>query len=182
MAISPGHMVSKPIKIAVIGAESTGKTALTEALAAHYNTNWVIEFSRPYLEALGKPYTARDVEAIARGQMKIEDTMAAETPEILFCDTNLLVIKIWMDHAYGATPNWILKEIEQRKYDLHILTDWDIPYEPDPLREHPEMRDYFTALYKHELDSRQLNNIIASGTPEQRLTQSQKAIASLTQA
>ena|SRR6478672_13572358 len=172
-------MPSKLIKIAIIGAESTGKTALAEALAEHYNTNWVIEFSRPFLEALGRPYTAADVETIARGQMKIEDMMIAETPDILFCDTNLLVIKIWMDNAYGATPNWILQEIDNRRYDLHILTDWDIPYEPDPLREHPEMRDYFTAKYQEELESRNLNFIKVSGSIKDRIAQCEQAIAAL---
>lgn len=164
-----GTTKSTSLKVAVVGAESTGKTSLASALATYYQVPWVPEFAREYLEQLGKPYTQQDVEAIAKGQLESEDRLLAKTPTPLICDTNLLVIKIWMDNAYGTTPQWILDEIAYRHYDLYILTDFDIPYEPDPLREHPEMRDYFTNLYRHELETRQCKYIYVTGNHEERM-------------
>jgi NadR type nicotinamide-nucleotide adenylyltransferase len=158
------------IKVAVVGAESTGKTTLAKALAEHYRAPWVPEYARQYLENLGHPYTQLDVEAIAKGQITNEDKAATQSPTLLICDTNLLVIKIWMDHAYGNAPKWILDFIELRHYDLYILTDFDIPYEPDPLREHPEMRDYFTALYKMELENLKTKYIYVTGNHETRMS------------
>ncbi|MDX2001440.1 MAG: ATP-binding protein [Chitinophagales bacterium] len=164
-------MGTKTYKVAIIGAESTGKTALAEALALRYNTIWVPEYARTYLEKLNRPYTRLDVEDIARGQIHLEEAALEQRPSMLFCDTNLLVIKIWMDHAYGFTPEWILDAIRQRQYHLHILTDWQIPYEPDPLREHPEMRDYFTVKYRQEIEQSKVPFLYVKGSLHERLQQ-----------
>ena len=159
-------------RVAIIGAESTGKTWLAENLGTHYECLWVPEYSREYLEALNRPYTQADVEAIARGQLELEDRMAAIAQgTFLFCDTNLLVIKIWMDSSYGSTPPWVLDEIPRRTYAHHFLTDFDIPYEPDPLREHPELREHYTQKYEEALVAFNIPYTKVSGTKEQRLRQ-----------
>ncbi len=139
------------IKIAVVGPESSGKTFLAEKLAAHYNCLWVPEYAREYLERLNAPYSKDDVESIAKGQISGEDAAAIQSEQLLLCDTNLLVIKIWMDDKYGSTPKWIEEEILHRKYDLHLLTAPDIPYEDDPLRENPERGEYFFKQYEQLL-------------------------------
>ncbi|HXH19021.1 MAG TPA: ATP-binding protein, partial [Chitinophagales bacterium] len=89
-------------KIVIVGPESSGKTFLAEKLAAHFQCLWVPEYAREYLEKLNKPYTKEDVEKIAEGQLRLEDETAAKSKSLLICDTNLLVIKIWMDHKYGT--------------------------------------------------------------------------------
>lgn len=157
-------------RVAIIGAESTGKSWLTESLGQHYHCLWVPEFCREYLTNLNRPYTQADVEAIARGQIETEDRMAALTAgPYLFCDTNLLVIKIWMDSSYGHTPQWILDEIPRRQYTHHFLTDYDIPYQPDPLREHPELRDHYTRKYEEALTLFNIPYTKISGGMEERL-------------
>lgn len=167
-------MAASAIKrVAIVGAESTGKTWLAENLAKHFGCMWVPEYSRDYLSDVKRAYTKADVEAIALGQLEWEDKLAKESAlgSYLFCDTDMLVIKIWMDHAYGSTPQWVLDEIGQRQYYLHLLTDHDIPYEPDPLREHPEMRDYFTGKYVEALDAFNLPYHIIKGDQPTRLQQ-----------
>src|SRR5688572_29846161 len=121
-------------RIAIVGPESSGKTFLAEKLATHYQCLWVPEYAREYLEKITQPYAKEDVDQIARGQITAEDVAAKKSKSLLICDTNLLVIKIWMDHKYGSTPLWVDKEIAQRKYHLHLLTAPDIPYEFDALR------------------------------------------------
>ena len=159
-------------RIAIVGAESTGKSWLAEALAEHYGCLWVPEYARQYLNQIDRPYTEADVEAIARGQEAHEEELAAKQQgKYLFCDTNLLVIKVWMDSSFGDTPDWIHQGIEENRYKLHIFTDDDIPYEYDPLREHPEMRDHFTAIYEALLEGLEIPYIKVSGDKETRLKQ-----------
>lgn len=159
-------------RIAIVGAESTGKSWLAETLAEHYGCLWVPEYARQYLSQIDRPYTEADVEAIARGQEAHEEELAAKKQgPYLFCDTNSLVIKVWMDSSFGDTPNWVHQALEEERYKLHILTDDDIPYEPDPLREHPEMRDHFTAIYTALLDGMEIPYIKVTGDKETRLQQ-----------
>lgn len=164
------------IKIAIVGPESSGKTFLAEKLSLHYQCICVPEYAREYLMHLNKPYAKEDVEKIAKGQILWEDSAAKRSKSLLICDTNLLVIKIWMEHKYGSVPKWIEDEIAKRKYHLHLLTAADIPYEDDPLRENPELGEYFFEKYKALLEQLDLNYEIILGNEEKRL---KRAIASI---
>lgn len=156
-------------KIAIVGPESTGKSELAQALAGHYKTSWVPEVARDYLEHLNLSYHAMDVEQIARLQLETEDKIATETTGYLFCDTNLVVIKIWMLNAFGHCPDWILDSIKSRQYDIYLLTDIDLPWQPDPLREHPNERQFFMDWYRKELDDLGVRYHIISGIGIQRV-------------
>lgn len=161
-------------KVAIVGAECTGKSSLAEALAKQYGCPFVPEFAREYLGKLNLPYTALDVQAIARGQLSLEDEALANcTTPYLFCDTNLWVIKVWMDNAYKATPEWIEREIAQRQYHLHIITDYQIPYEDDPLREHPKDRPHFTEQYIKLLAQNNVPYLYVKGRLTERMAQVQ---------
>jgi len=163
-------------KIAIIGPESTGKTWLAEKLSQHYKTNWVPEYARHYLNENGPEYTKEDVEGIARKQIQKEDEIAAKTRDILICDTNLIVIKVWMEFAYQSCPDWILKEIDNRHYLFHLLTKPDIAWRPDPLREHPDLREELFELYQNELEARSIPYQIIRGQDNDRLLNALKAV------
>ena len=157
------------IKIAVVGPESTGKSTLAEMLAKHYNTYWVREFAREYIDHLKRPYQKKDLDLIARGQMQAENDLTGSAKNgILICDTNLIVIKVWSEYKYGSCEDWILDEMNRRKYDLHLLTYIDIPWEDDPQREHPEKREYFYEIYREELNSRGLRYVELKGSMDER--------------
>ncbi|EOZ92203.1 Ribosylnicotinamide kinase [Indibacter alkaliphilus LW1] len=137
-------------KVVILGPESTGKSTLAEALAKHFDCPWVPEFAREYVAKLTRPYTFDDLEEIARGQIRLEDLTALSTEQLLICDTDLLVLKVWSQHKYGTVSPWIEEQIGKRKYDLYLVTDIDIPWSADPQREYPEpeMRQYFFDWYK----------------------------------
>ena len=139
------------IKVAIVGPESTGKTFLAQKLAGHFDTHWVPEYAREYLDKTGGEYEQSDLLKIARGQVDLEDKLAEKSRNLLICDTNLLVIKIWSEHKYQNCHPWILQEILRRKYDLHFLCDIDLPWQEDPQREHPHLRTYFLDRYQTEL-------------------------------
>ncbi|HEV2831233.1 MAG TPA: ATP-binding protein [Hanamia sp.] len=63
-------------KIVVIGPESTGKSTLCAQLAEHYQTLWVPEYAREYLEKNGTDYSYNDLLAIAKGQIELEERMS----------------------------------------------------------------------------------------------------------
>ncbi|MGI4824357.1 MAG: AAA family ATPase [Janthinobacterium lividum] len=158
-------------RISLTGPESTGKSTLAAQLAAHYGTVFVPEVARTYLEENGPQYTLADLEAIAHGQLDAEEAAAAQANQLLFCDTDLLVIKIWAENAFGTCPAWVLAELAQPRYALTLLLGIDLPWEADPLREHPEpaQRQHFYNLYRAELQARRWPFVEVSGSPAQRL-------------
>ena len=146
-------------KIVVIGPESTGKSTLSAQLAAHFNTVWVREFARGYLETLNRPYEANDLVTIAEGQLRSEEEALPAANRLLICDTDLHVIKVWSEAKFGDCDPRILSMIAGRRYDGYLLTYIDIPWEDDPQREHPrpEERAYFYNIYR--------DIVINSGAP-----------------
>jgi len=155
-------------KIAIIGPESTGKSTLSRMLAEYFDTCWVREYAREYIDNLTVPYQKPDLDLIAKGQIEMEDQMIKSANKVLICDTNLIVIKIWSEYKYGYCEEWILDEISRREYDLHLLTYIDLPWEDDPQREHPDKRHYFYDIYKAELESRKLKFKEIRGSIEER--------------
>jgi nicotinamide riboside kinase len=64
-----------------------------------------------------------------------------------------------------------------RLYDLYILADTDIPWEPDPFqREGPEVREMLHRQFQNELNSRRLPFVLVSGSVEERIRQAVTAI------
>ena len=160
------------LKISLTGPESAGKSTLAAQLAAHYRTAWVPEYARAYLEQYGPAYARPDLEAIAHGQLAAEDSVVlAASANLLFCDTDLLVIKIWAENAFGSCPPWVLAALARPRYALTLLLAPDLPWHPDPLREHPDpaQRWHFYGLYKADLQRLGWPFVEVSGPPAQRL-------------
>ncbi|MEO9482506.1 MAG: ATP-binding protein [Ekhidna sp.] len=155
-------------RIVVLGPESTGKSELCQHLARHYDTEWVPEYARFYLDRLTGEYQQSDLKSMAEGQLSWEDEKAEYANEYLICDTNLIVIKIWSDHKYGNTDEWIEKELANRSYDFYLLNNIDIPWMPDPQREHPKMRKHFFDIFKSYLEEHNLPHAIVSGIEGER--------------
>ncbi len=137
-------------KVVVIGPESTGKSTLSEMLARKFHTSWTPEYAREYIDQLNRPYEREDLLKIARGQLELEKKYAETAHQLLICDTDLYVIKVWSEHKYGDCDNRILQMIAEETCDLYLLTNIDMPWEEDPQREYPapEMREYFYNIYK----------------------------------
>ena len=156
------------VRVAIVGPESTGKSTLAAQLAAHYQTIWVPEYARAYLERLGRAYTAYDVARIGRGQLALEAALASLASRVLVCDTNLLVVKIWMEHAYQTCPPWLTRHYTAHRYDLQLLMQIDLPWQEDPQREHPHLRRYFFDWNQRELERQKAPYQIIAGSAERR--------------
>jgi NadR type nicotinamide-nucleotide adenylyltransferase len=161
--------MTKILKIAITGPESTGKSRLAMELAEYYKTVFVPEFAREYIDHLDRPYTQEDILKIAKGQIRDEKRWIKQANRLLFCDTELIVTKIWSEVKYRNCDPWILKKIEENKYDLFLLCDIDLPWEEDPQREHPHMREKLFMLYHNELTRRGVPFKVVSGLGQDRL-------------
>lgn len=175
--------MNNPLKIAVTGPESTGKSFLCRELAKHYCTAFVAEYARTYFDNLQRDYAEHDILEIAMGQLALEHKMAndmescAAGTSLLFCDTELIVTKIWSIHKYNRCHPWILEQITKNKYDLRLLCDIDLAWQPDPLREHPHLRKYFFNRYVEELEHYGFTYEIVNGANEQRTKHAIEAIS-----
>ena len=163
------------MRIAVTGPESTGKSSMVKQLAKHYGGSIVHEFSREYLENLNRSYTADDVETIARKQIELNDALPSNS-NFIFYDTDLLVCRIWMMVVFGACPDWLIAESRKQRYSHTLLMNIDIPWEPDPLREHPHLREELFNRYRTALIEDQRTFTIISGVNEARFENAKSAI------
>jgi NadR type nicotinamide-nucleotide adenylyltransferase len=166
-------------KIAIVGPECTGKSELSKFLANHYKTVWIPEYAREYLDNLGRPYERSDLINIAQGQLRSEDGGELSAHEIMICDTNLYVIKIWSIVKFGTCDPQILNAIATRKYDLYLLTYVDILWEDDPLREHPDKRQQLYDFYLAEMINQPVPFVQIKGEREQRRKSAINAIEKL---
>jgi NadR type nicotinamide-nucleotide adenylyltransferase len=169
-----------PKKIVVIGPESTGKSTLCEQLAAHYKTDWVKEYAREYLLAHGTDYTFNDLLDIAKGQLWLEDecsmlnaqrlTLNAK-PSTIFIDTDMYVMKVWCEFVFEKCHNFILNQIVERKYDLYLLCNVDLPWVKDELREYPDLasREKLYHIYKDAMVNQNVPWVDISGDYAERL-------------
>lgn len=158
----------KPLRIALTGPESTGKSQLCKQLADYFNEPWVPEYSREYLVNLPDGYNFGDILAIAHGQFEREKIRLKNAKNYLFCDTDFTVTHIWCMVKYGKSHNWIEQMAEMHPYDFTLLCNIDLPWEYDPLRENPDNRDYLFSLYHNQLITRNTPFSIVSGTGDER--------------
>ncbi len=125
------------LRVAIVGAESTGKSALAAALGAHFGEPWAEEAVRAFWDARAGRIEAWDLATIARSQMANEDVAAAKARRVMFCDTDLLTNVMWADELYGgAIAPWVREEAAARasRYALHLWCETDIAWEADPQR------------------------------------------------
>ena len=166
------------IKIAIYGPESTGKTTLAKQLAAHFDTVWAPEFARDYLQE--KWNTKKEICAledllpIAIGQMQLENEALQKANTYLFADTCLMITKVFSEMYYGFCDAKLDKAARKHKYDLFFLTDVDVPWEQDDLRDAPNNRVETFEKFKTALIENNKPFIVLSGDAEMRF---QKAIA-----
>jgi NadR type nicotinamide-nucleotide adenylyltransferase len=156
-----------PLRVCLIGPECTGKTTLAEQLAEHFNAPWVPEFAREYASRVARLLTFDDVEPIARGQMSLVD--GAPKDGLVILDTDLISTVVYSRHYYGQCPEWIEAEARARKADLYLLTDIDVPWTPDAIRDSVAARAALHGQFAMTLGSYGANFVTIRGDWEARL-------------
>lgn len=147
-------------RIVITGPESSGKTTLCRGLANHYSAPCTPEYAREYLSELRRPYREEDLLHIAQQQWQQQQMV---TDSLVFCDTGLVVILIWSIVRYEQVHPWVVEKLRREPAALYLLSQPDIPWEPDPLRENPNDREALFTLYRQHLDDLQLPYRIVQG-------------------
>ena len=164
------------VKVVLFGPESTGKTTLAQELAKHYNTEWVPEYAREYLQMKWdeekKVCELTDLLPIAQGQMRLENSLSEKADQLLVCDTDLLETKVYSEIYFNDYCDPLLERFAiENSYDLYLLTDIDIPWEKDDLRDKPFERETIFEKFKDTLEVYKRNFVILKGDRDQRLHQ-----------
>ena len=174
----------KQKKIVITGGPGTGKTTLAHELAAHYNTAWVPEYARDYLQDKWdkekKTCEPKDLLPIAEGQIKLENSLTKKANEVLICDTDLLETKVYSEAYYLGYCDPVMETYALKNtYDIYFLTYIDIPWEKDDLRDKPNDRERMFLYFKDTLEKYNKNFIILKGDKKTRLTTAQNYINQL---
>lgn len=148
-------------KIGIIGPESTGKSTLASYLAHRYGGVLVPEYAREYMEkrACTCAYTYEDVVNIATHQVQqlhagiyggITEGLRSN---VVFFDTELIITKVWFLHKFGKCPDFLEEALRAYPMDMYLLCYPDMVWEPDPVRENPNIREYLFDWYEREIQA-----------------------------
>ncbi len=145
-------------KVVICGPESTGKSTLTQELASYFNTNYVSEYARDYLQNKWddkkEVCNKDDLIKIARGQVESENANIFNSNKLIFCDTNILTTIAWSKTHYdGFCDPWLVRQSKLLKYDYYLILNIDTPWIKDDLRDRPYERLEMFKAHKLELDT-----------------------------
>lgn len=181
----------QPIKkIVFLGAESTGKSTLTERMATEFEMPFVAEYGREYYEEKGGELDLQDYVKIARQHRRLEDGATVEFAKkigryaenhlpasdargYLFIDTNAITT-LFFSYYYNQGGLKALHDLandcKNRYHHVFVCAD-DIPFTQDGWRDNEVWRARMQGMVLHDLDSRGIHYTVVRGSLEQRVEQ-----------
>lgn len=147
-------------------------------LADHFNGIVIPEFARNYLEERKGKYEQNDLVEIAQGQFNLElkCRSLAMNRNYVFCDTDLLVIKVWHEFKYGESNGAINRLLAEQDERMYLLTYPDLEWESDPLRENPNDLLNLFHIYESELQKMGADYRVIKNQGDQRLVNAIEAV------
>ncbi len=159
--------------IVFVGAESTGKTTIAEAMAQKFNTVWMPEYGREYWikNQQNQQLTSEQLLELASGHIEREDKMLLQARQMLFTDTNALTTRIF-SHYYHGTAHPELELLADKcssRYHRYFLCDTDIPYEASWDRTGAKNRLKMQQMIIDDLNAREIKFTVLSGDLNHRI-------------
>lgn len=164
--------------VVLMGAESTGKSTLASALAAHFGTTWVHEYGREHYELREGLLDLDDYVEIAKVQRAREEEARRHTRGWIFCDTNAITTMTF-SHLYDRDSRPELRLMAEEcvnRYGLTVICDDDIEFEQDGWRDSVDWRSRMQGLILADLAVRKIPYIVASGSLENRIATVEAAL------
>lgn len=165
-------------RVVLLGAESSGKTTLAQALAAEFDTVWVPEYGRQLWEEKDGHLTLDDLETIGSVQVANEEALLGKANGVLFCDTSPLTTLGYAGWMFNAAPE-SLQLLSQRSYDLTILCSTDFGFIQDGTRQSSEFQRVQQQWYEARMAELATPCVIAHGNLGQRIRQLKPVIDGL---
>ncbi|NJK45851.1 MAG: AAA family ATPase [Pleurocapsa sp. SU_196_0] len=166
-------------KIVFLGAESTGKSTLTERMALDFGTRFVPELGREVWVQKNGVLELSDYVDIARCHRELEDAALLEANRFLFVDTNAITT-MFLGYAYegdGLPELTALARDAQTRYHHVFLCDTDIPFEQDGWRDNDFWRCRAQGLIRYDLAVRAVPYTLVSGDLEARVATVKSVLA-----
>jgi nicotinamide riboside kinase len=169
------------MKVALLGAESTGKTRLSHELAAHFMAAGqravaVPEYLREWCERAGRTPRPHEQLAIAEEHERRVDAATAEA-QIVIADTTALMVAIYSAILFEDATLYRFAIERQRGYDVTLVTGLDLAWVPDGLqRDGPHVREPVDALVREALAKAGIAYRVIYGSGPQRLANALAAI------
>jgi nicotinamide riboside kinase len=173
------------MKIALLGAESTGKTRLAgelaQALRAQGKSVAVVpELLREWCEREGREPRPDEQLPIAREQEKRVDE-AVHAHDVVIADTTALMVAIYSGMLFADGELYRFALERQRHYDLTLVTGLDLPWVADGLhRQGPQVREQVDALVRKALADAGVNYRVVYGQGADRLANALAAVDAAT--
>jgi nicotinamide riboside kinase len=144
----PGADTRAPLRVAIVGAESTGKSvlahALADALADEFGLRCAVvdETLREWCDSHGRTPRADEQMGIAlEHARRIEATATRTSLDVLLCDTTPLMVAVYSDLLFDDRSLEATARECQRGMDVTLLTSLDLPWVADGLqRDGPHVR------------------------------------------
>jgi HTH-type transcriptional regulator, transcriptional repressor of NAD biosynthesis genes len=160
-------------KVVLMGAESTGKSTLTERLAQEFNEPFVLEYGRDVWQSKNGELEQSDYTHIAEHHRELEDAAMVKANRFLFVDTNAITTAYLGSVYEGTVPDRVIelaRAAETRYHHVFVLAD-DIPFEQDGWRDGALWRARSQSIIKYDLRSRGVFSTVVSGDLESRVDQ-----------
>nr|WP_314607783.1 AAA family ATPase [uncultured Janthinobacterium sp.] len=174
--LSPVVYASFVTRVCVLGGESSGKTTLTAALAAHFETAWVAEYGRELWERQDGVLAYDDLLKIGREQLRREAQALLAARRWLFCDTSPMTTYFYCVEMFGKAEQE-LAQLAEHRYDLVLLCAPDFPFIQDGTRRDEDFRARQHAWYQAELARRGIAYVNVAGTVADRVAQVAQLLA-----
>lgn len=168
------------LKVALLGAESTGKTALAAGIAAHWRARGLAvhavgEHLREWCDREGRTPRRDEQRAIAHEQAR--RALQAPPGSWLVADTTPLMIAVYSDMLFDDPSLYDFALQHQQHYDLTLVTGLDLPWVADGLqRDGPHVREPVDARLRAALARAGVAYRVIYGSGDQRLKQALAAI------
>ncbi|MCE3272206.1 MAG: hypothetical protein K0S57_2603 [Ramlibacter sp.] len=169
------------IWVALLGAESTGKSQLSNELAAHLQSLGlravaIPETLRSWCQSAGRAPHPHEQLAIAREHERLVDAAAADA-DVVIADTTALMVAIYAGMLFEDGDLYRFAIERQRRYHATLVTGLDLPWVPDGLqRDATQPREEVDTLVRSLLQRAGIGYQVVYGQGSQRL---QGAIAAL---
>jgi NadR type nicotinamide-nucleotide adenylyltransferase len=178
--IKPLAPVAQVARVAILGGESTGKSTLAAALAAHYNTLWVPEYLREFVDTHQRTPAAHEQFGIASTQVAREAALLPQAKRFLFCDTTPRMTAMYSRHYFGAIDAALEALMQSHSYDFTLVTAPTNPWSGDGLmRDGDEVRQAVHRLVIDHLQSAGIPFLLLDGDVPQRVRQAVQYLPSL---
>lgn len=159
-------------RVGIIGGESTGKSTLAMALAAHYQTLWVPEYLREFVDTHQRTPLAHEQFGIASEQVEREAALLAQATRYLFCDTTPRMTAMYSAHYFGGIDAELDALVKRHRYDFNIVTAPTNPWNGDGLmRDGDAVRQAVHALVIDRLRADSVPFLLVDGDVAQRVRQ-----------